>query len=125
MRRGAAVAACVLMLVSGCAHPRPRSAAAILISPGDASRAVRPDAPVTVTVRDGRLRSVTLTQDGRRLDGVTNAAGTQWWPKWALAPGRSYRITATASGTDGRVSTVRSGFRTRRVAHTVAATVVD
>jgi lipoprotein-anchoring transpeptidase ErfK/SrfK len=53
-----------------------------------------------------------------------SADGTVWWPKWALTPDREYRLTATATGADGRVSTAQSAFRTRRVAHTIGATIM-
>jgi lipoprotein-anchoring transpeptidase ErfK/SrfK len=78
---------------------------------------------VSVRVRDGRIRAVTLA-DGGRLDGRISPDGTRWWPRWALTPGRSYTLVVTAAGADGRVRTVRSTFRTRRVSHSIAATVV-
>jgi len=123
MRRGAAIAACVLVL-SGCSHPAPRRDATVTISPESGDQAVRPDAPVAVRVRDGRFRTVSLTDGSRSLDGRTSADGTVWWPRWALAPGRSYRLTAVVTGADGRVSTAHSTFRTRRVARTVATTIM-
>jgi lipoprotein-anchoring transpeptidase ErfK/SrfK len=127
MRRGLAVAACALALglVAACGHaPPPRRAATVVIVPSPGAHAVRPDSPVAVRVRDGRIRSVTLTDGTRQLEGQVSPDGTQWWPRWALSPGRSYTILATVAGADGRVSSVRGAFRTRRVAHTIAATVV-
>jgi lipoprotein-anchoring transpeptidase ErfK/SrfK len=128
MGRAAAVAACVLALgpTAACAAhpPPPREPATVTIVPSPGTRAVRPDTPVAVRVRDGRIRSVTLTDGTRSLEGRLSQDGTLWWPRWALTPGRSYSLLATVAGADGRVSTVRGGFRTRRAAHTVAATVV-
>jgi lipoprotein-anchoring transpeptidase ErfK/SrfK len=123
MRRGTTIAACVLVL-SGCAHAAPHREAILTISPQPGGRAVRPDAPVAVRVRDGRLRAVSLTDGSRSVDGRMSVDGTVWWPKWALAPGRTYRLTATATGAGGRVSTAQSAFRTRRVAHTIGATII-
>ncbi|MDN3353215.1 Ig-like domain-containing protein [Actinomadura sp. DC4] len=123
MRRATAVAACVLA-ASGCAHTAPRPEAIVTISPESGGHAVRPDTPVAVRVRDGRLRTVVFTDGERSLEGRTSPDGTVWWPKWTLAPGRAYRLTATVTGVDGRVSTARSEFRTRRVARTVAAAVL-
>jgi lipoprotein-anchoring transpeptidase ErfK/SrfK len=125
MGRGAAVAACAfLYATTACGHTEPHRAATVMVMPANGARAVRPDAPVTLRVRDGRFRSVTFTDAGRRLDGRLSADGTQWWPKWALSPGRAYRLAAVVTGSDGRLSTVHSGFRTRRVARTIAATVL-
>ncbi|TQL94722.1 lipoprotein-anchoring transpeptidase ErfK/SrfK [Actinoallomurus bryophytorum] len=125
MRRGAAVVAGLsLYAAAGCGHAEPHRAATVMVVPANGARAVRPDDPVTLRVRDGRFRSVTLTDGDRRLDGRFSPDGTQWWPKWALSPGRAYRLAATVTGVDGRLSTVHTAFRTRRVAHTIAATVI-
>ena len=131
MRRVTAVAACALAFgpVAACGHaPPPRRAATVAIVPSSGARAVRPDAPVALRVRDGRVRSVTLTDTHaggtRPIEGRLSPDGTVWSPRWALSPGRSYALLATVAGADGRVSTVRRAFRTRRVAHTIAATVV-
>jgi lipoprotein-anchoring transpeptidase ErfK/SrfK len=127
VRWGAAVAACVIVVtVPACGGPPPRragAAAAVTIRPADGAR-VRPDAPVTVRVRDGRIRAVTLRQHGRALDGQVSPDGTLWWPRWALEPSRSYALTATVVGDDGRVSTLRSAFRTRGVSQVTGANVV-
>jgi lipoprotein-anchoring transpeptidase ErfK/SrfK len=127
MRRVPAAVACVLALSAGaaCAHPPPpREPATVTIVPSPGTRAVRPGTPVAVRVRDGRIRSVTLTDGARSIEGQVSPDGTEWWPRWALTPGRSYGLLATVAGADGRVSTVRGGFRTRRAGHTIAAAVV-
>lgn len=121
--------ACALSLgalvLAGCGHRTPpRPVAAVTIEPADGAHGVRPDAPVSVRVRDGWLRSVTLTGDGLPVAGRISPDGALWWPEWALGPGRSYRLTAVVAGADGRVSTVRSTFRTRRVGRIVAAYVL-
>ncbi|WP_329257802.1 Ig-like domain-containing protein [Actinoallomurus sp. NBC_01490] len=127
MWRGvAAVGALPLALLGGaCSSHRTtaRPPATVTVLPARGTHAVPPDAPVSVRVRDGRLRSVTLA-DGGRLEGRTSADGTLWWPRWTLSPGRSYTLVVTVAGANGRVGSVRSTFRTRRVAHTIGATVV-
>ncbi|MCW2945601.1 MAG: ErfK/YbiS/YcfS/YnhG family protein, partial [Actinoallomurus sp.] len=126
MRRGAAVATCVIAVVAGgaaCGGPVPRKDATVVIVPENGTH-VRPDGPVTATVRDGRIRSVILADGNRRLDGHVSPDGSRWWPRWALSPGRTYALTATVVGADGRAGTVRSAFRTRHVSRTISATVV-
>jgi lipoprotein-anchoring transpeptidase ErfK/SrfK len=123
MRRAAAVVLLAFPL-AGCAHPPPRRAAVVTVLPAQGARAVRPDAPVSVRVRDGRIRSVALA-GGERLEGRTSADGTLWWPRWTLIPGRVYPLVVTVAGPDGRVGSVRSTFRTRRVAHVTGATVAE
>jgi lipoprotein-anchoring transpeptidase ErfK/SrfK len=124
-RGAAAVGVLPLTLLAGAcsSHPVPvRPPAAVTVLPAQGTRAVPPDAPVSVRVRDGRIRSVTLA-DGGSLEGRTSVDGTLWWPRWALSPGRSYTLVVTVAGADGRVGSVRSTFRTRRVARTIGATV--
>jgi lipoprotein-anchoring transpeptidase ErfK/SrfK len=113
----------VVFCLGACAHPAPlRPPATVTIVPS--SRVVRPGAPVAVRVRDGRLRSVTLTEGARPVEGVTSPDGRTWWPRWALRPGRSYRLAAVVVGADGRVRTAGGAFRTRRSPHTIAASVL-
>lgn len=126
-RRGSAVTACVFTLVAGaaCAGPAPpRRTVTVLITPANGSTGVRTDGAVTARVGDGRIRSVVLTDGGRRYDGLTSPDGRRWWPRWALSPGRAYTMTATVVALDGRAYLARSTFRTRRVPRTMAATVV-
>jgi lipoprotein-anchoring transpeptidase ErfK/SrfK len=124
MRRGAVVACLSLYAAAGCTHAPPHRSATVMVMPANGARAVRPDARVTLRVRDGRFRSVTLTDGGRRLEGRFSSDGTQWWPKWALSPGRAYGVAATVIGAGGGLNTVHTSFRTRRVARTIAATVI-
>src|SRR5437773_2377620 len=98
MRRRLAVAACAFPLgtAAACAHaPPPHGAATVVIVPSPGTPAARPDAPVVVTVHDGRIRSVTLTDGMRPVEGRLSADGTEWWPRWALRPDRSYSVLAT------------------------------
>lgn len=124
MGRGRVVVFVVVALCLGaCAHPAtPRPPATVTIVPS--SRFVRPGAPVVVRVRDGRIRSVTLTEGTRPVEGVMSPDGSAWWPRWALSPGRSYRLFVSAVGADGRIRTAGGAFRTRRPAHTIAASVL-
>jgi lipoprotein-anchoring transpeptidase ErfK/SrfK len=127
VRRGSAVAASVSVVMAvgaACQDTVPRKGATVVVVPADGTRGMRPDGSVTATVRDGRIRSVTLADGKRRLDGHVSADGSHWWPRWALSPGRTYAMSATVVGANGRVSTVRSSFRTRNVSRTIFATVV-
>jgi lipoprotein-anchoring transpeptidase ErfK/SrfK len=124
MARGTAVAAAALLLcVPACGHTPPPHRTPAVVSMPSGGRVLRPDAPVTVRVRDGRIRSVALA-GGERLDGRISPDGSRWWPRWALTPGRTYTLVVTVVGADGRPATVRGTFRTRRVAHTLGAAVV-
>jgi lipoprotein-anchoring transpeptidase ErfK/SrfK len=102
---------------------RPKSVT-MVVTPADGTRRARPDGPIGVWVRDGRIRSVTLTDGHGAVEGLTDPGRTRWWPRWALRPGRAYSIRATALGADGGLRTVRASFRTRLAPRTVPMTVV-
>jgi lipoprotein-anchoring transpeptidase ErfK/SrfK len=89
---------------------------------------LRPDLGVRVAVRDGRLTGVSVrtvagnTVAGQAVAGQaiagTSLAGTyatdsrSWRTRWALAPSRTYRVTATAVDAHGRRTVMASTFRT-------------
>ena len=60
----------------------------------------------------GALTSVKVRSGGHAVAGTLNAAKTVWRSRWALGVSRSYRVTATATGSDGRQVTRRRAFRT-------------
>jgi lipoprotein-anchoring transpeptidase ErfK/SrfK len=75
----------------------------------------RPDLGIRVSVTGGELSRVIATTAGTPVPGRLGAGGTTWQSRWALAPGRTYRVTATAAtaGTPGgRAITVARTFRT-------------
>ena len=96
---------------------------------------LRPDLGVRVAVRDGRLTRVSVrpltvsTRGGRPLAGRTLAGAygpgsRSWRTRWALAPSRTYRVTATAVDARGRRTAMASTFRTLRPRRTFAAATV-
>jgi len=115
----------VLLLASGCSSTSPAPAAqaaveaaaqvapvrtTIEIDPPSASTDVAPGRPVTVTVTDGELTSVTVTDDkGRAMAGEIAAGGDTWTSESNLKVSRHYRVQATAEDATGR-PTQRSGF---------------
>ncbi len=83
----------------------------VQVSVPEGATDVAPNAPVKVTVTDGRLDSVTLT-----AAGGTPVPGTQQGATWTLGrtltPKTAYQLTAIASGADGSPTTVTRSFRT-------------
>lgn len=112
----AAVAA--VLAVSGCAGTRALGmghSVQLSVSPSDGTEDVRPDSPITVTATSGRLKNVTVTSDGTRVQGTLSPDGTLWQSRWTLDPGQRYQVMATGLGVDGRTQTVTGGFTTRKV----------
>lgn len=99
----------------------PQQPARLLISPPDGSARVRPDLGVTVTVADGVLRDVVVrSAAGVKAPGVMSPDRDSWRTRWALAPGTSYVVRATAVGRDGRTAVASSRFTTLPAAQTIA-----
>lgn len=92
-------------------QPSPRP---VIEVPIDGSVTVDPADPVTVTVGDGHLTSVTLVdQRSRSVPGEISADGSSWEVQpGALRLGRSYRLTASASNDHGLTTTRSAVFDT-------------
>ncbi len=61
---------------------------------------------------------------GRAVAGSYAAGSRSWRTRWALAPSRAYRVTATAVDAHGRRTVVSSIFRTLRPRRTFGAATV-
>lgn len=84
----------------------------IAFEPESAASDVAPGEPVRVTVTDGRLTEVTLT-DARRdrvVPGEIAADGLSWTSSVPTKVAKHYRIHAAAEDATGTVTTERSGF---------------
>lgn len=109
---------------AGSGHTRaPVAAPVVTISPAAGTRGVRPNVPIRVEAQQGRLLSVTVRTRGQAVDGQVNTGSTQWTSRWALNPGASYVVQATASNSAGKKVTARSRFRTMRTAATFSASL--
>ncbi len=81
---------------------------------------LRPDLGVRVAVRDGRLTGVSVrpvagnTVAGNTVAGSYAPGSRSWRTRWALAPSRTYRVTATAVDSAGQRTVMASDFRTLR-----------
>jgi lipoprotein-anchoring transpeptidase ErfK/SrfK len=86
------------------------SRASIEMTPASASLDVPVDQPVVVTASDGRLSSVTLTDEKDRvLAGEMSADGSSWTSTDPLRIADHYRVVAAAVDSDG-LGTERTGF---------------
>jgi len=102
-----------------------QEAARLTISPGDGAAKVRPDLGVVVAVAGGTLRDVVVrTKAGARVPGALSTDHERWRTSWALAPGTSYVVRATAVGRDGRAAAASSGFTTLAAGQTIAVSDV-
>jgi lipoprotein-anchoring transpeptidase ErfK/SrfK len=82
--------------------------ASVSISPAG-SDAVNPRSPVTVTVADGTLSAVVMTNpSGKQVAGSLSADKKTWTSSEPLGYGTSYQVAATAAGAGGGPPTQQS-----------------
>jgi lipoprotein-anchoring transpeptidase ErfK/SrfK len=85
----------------------------VRINPGPGANGVDPLGQVSVTAVAGRLTDVVMVNEGGNpIAGIMTPDNTVWKPGAALGYGRTYTVTATAIGTDGRPLTRVSAFTT-------------
>jgi lipoprotein-anchoring transpeptidase ErfK/SrfK len=83
------------------------------ITTSPSGRSVNPTKPVTVSVADGTLTSVTMRNDaGKPVTGALSSDGTSWQATEVLGYGKTYTITAHAVNASGTPSKKTSHFTT-------------
>jgi|SRR6266487_926009 len=131
----AAAVAAVALAVSGCVSRAsaakrghvsvshaPAPLAQLTITPGGGHHA-HPDSGVTVTARYGRITSVSVRTGHESAPGELSPDAGRWQTQYALQPGASYKVTATAMNADGKPVTQTAAFTTIGSPMTMTATV--
>lgn len=91
----------------------PPAPASTQVNPPDGTRGADPLGRVLVTATAGRLTNVVmLNESGAAVPGIMTPDDTVWKPGVPLGYGRSYTLTVTAVGTDGRPVMRSSTFST-------------
>lgn len=104
-------------------QPAPKPAV-LTLTPAKDAKDVAPGEPVSVTVADGKVGDVKLTgADGKVVAGKARADGSGWDSAEPLGYGKAYRLTATATGTDGKPVTSESSFTTVKPARQLGVSV--
>jgi lipoprotein-anchoring transpeptidase ErfK/SrfK len=107
---------------SGQAAPKPP--AKITLDPASGAADVSPSAPVKVTVADGKIEALTLTNPtGKQVTGALSPDGTTWTVGEPLGYGKTYTWTGTAKGTDGKSAPITGSFTTVTPARQVNASL--
>ncbi|GAB3573346.1 L,D-transpeptidase LdtMt5 [Amycolatopsis endophytica] len=89
------------------------SPAKVSVQPGDGAKDVAPGDAAQVTVTDGELQTVTLTNpDGKQVAGELSADKRSWTVTEDLGYGKTYTWSGTALGQDGKQATVAGSFST-------------
>ncbi|MFJ5923146.1 Ig-like domain-containing protein [Kitasatospora sp. NPDC092948] len=95
------------------------SVAQITITPADGATAAPFAEPITVTVQDGTLTSVTVTDSaGKQIAGKSADDGASWTSTAALSSGTKYTVAASAEDKDKRPADANAIFSTASPANT-------
>jgi lipoprotein-anchoring transpeptidase ErfK/SrfK len=97
--------------------------AAVSITPADGSKNVKTGRGVSVTVTRGKIQNVSVTAGHLHARGTLQGQ-TAWHTVWPLHAATRYTVTVTARGTDGKMTTAMSTFKTQRPAGTFTASTV-
>jgi lipoprotein-anchoring transpeptidase ErfK/SrfK len=114
----AALAAVACSAAGASSTPAPT----LIITPAGGSHGVLPDAPISVAAKHGKLRNVTVSTAAGAVAGSLAANGLLRSTE-PLSTGTSYKVTATAVGTDHKTVTVSHTFRTITPRQTFSVTI--
>jgi lipoprotein-anchoring transpeptidase ErfK/SrfK len=95
----------------------------IKITPATGAKAIHPGSPIHVWALKGHLTDVTARGNGQDVAGLMSGQGTEWSSQWALAPGATFVVQATAANSAGKTVTTVSRFSTLRPAGTFSASL--
>lgn len=91
----------------------PKPPAKITLEPASGAADVPPAAPVKVTVADGTIEALTLTNPtGKQVIGQLSADKTSWAVGEPLGYGKTYTWAGTAKGSDGKAAPISGSFTT-------------
>ncbi|MFB9687823.1 Ig-like domain-containing protein [Amycolatopsis plumensis] len=105
--------------------PKPAPKPAVLtLTPAKDAKNVAPGEPVSVSVADGKVGEVSLTgADGKAVAGKSRADGSGWDSAEPLGYNKTYKLTATATGSDGKPVTSETTFSTVKPARQLDVSV--
>ena len=85
---------------------------------------VSPVNPVTITVADGTIDKVALTNaEGKAVEGALSADKLTWTSAETLGYAKQYTYDASATGSDGKQVELKGSFTTLKPAKTPRATI--
>ena len=91
----------------------PKPAAKVTVSPAFGAEGITPIAPLTVKVTDGVITKLTMTNpDGVAVKGKLAADKTSWTVAEDLGYGRTYTVTGTAKGENGKAKKIEGQWTT-------------
>src|SRR5664279_5397805 len=111
----AATVACSAGQLDGQAVPAADAApvAAVTASPALGDAAVSPVQPISISVARGTITSLTVTSPaGSKVKGTLSADKASWTLAEPLGYAKTYAVSGTAIGTDGKAVPITGSYRT-------------
>src|SRR5579859_3923227 len=101
-------------IVGAAARQAQEGPAQVTVSPSDQAQCIALNSPVQVSVKNGHLESVTLTDDVGGDPGTGNMSPTQdaWTYTQGLDSHARYTVDVTAVGSNGKTTTTTTTFST-------------
>ncbi|TCO65117.1 L,D-transpeptidase [Actinocrispum wychmicini] len=98
--------------------------ATVALQPGNGAADASPKGPITVSVTDGTIGSVQLTNpDGKPVKGDLSADKHTWTAAEALGYGKSYTWSGTATGANGQQVPITGAFATVKPKRQISGTL--
>ncbi len=104
------------------APPRPR--AAIVASPAFGSSDISPTTPISIDVKDGKIKTLTVVNPtGKTVTGKLSADDASWTLGEDLGYGKTYTVSGTAVGDDGKSVPISGTYSTITPDGTASASI--
>jgi lipoprotein-anchoring transpeptidase ErfK/SrfK len=104
--------------------PPPKPVAAVVASPAFGSVDLSPTTPISIDVRDGKIKTITvLNPTGKAVTGKLSADDDSWTLGEDLGYGKTYTVKGTAVGNDGKSVAITGTYSTLTPAYTAGATI--
>ncbi len=103
---------------------QPKPAARITAEPAGGATDVSPAGPIRVSVADGSISEVRLTNsEGKEVAGELSADKLTWTAKEALGYGKTYTWSGKAVGADGKDAEIGGSFSTVKPARQISGSL--
>lgn len=101
-----------------------KPAAAVISSPAFGASDLSPTTPISIDVKDGKIKTLTVINGaGRAVSGKLSADAASWTLGEVLGYGKTYTVTGTAVGDDGKSVPITGTYSTLTPSYTANASI--
>ena len=104
--------------------PEPEPVAEVSAEPAFGTKGLSPAAPIEVKVSDGTIEDLTMTNpEGKVVKGEISEGGSTWKLGEVLGYDKSYTVTGSAVGSDGKSVAIKGSYSTVKPTTSVRTTI--